>query len=494
MNGRTSQLFARLGRQSFAYALASLVGPGAGLLLLPVYTRFLDPADYGLIALLEVIALVLGAVFSLGMPAMVPFLYVDYKDAVARKRAFGTLVVAVTVINIVLALMAWLGGPVTLGALLPSVPFAPYVPLVILTTFVEPYWVMAGAALQIQERAGRFAAWSTIRIAISIATRLLFVVVLLRGAEGFIMANLVTAVIFGVAAFVILQGEVAWRFSPGVLREAFRVGSPTVPNNLLSYGFRLMDRVVLERFATLEQVGLYYIALRLADVMRLGGDIFINAWRPVFFKDADRSDFAREDVPRVIRIVGVSLVCLFVVLSVFAREIVTLFAAPAYRGAASFVPLLVAAMMIKGLQSFPYLVIWLRKKTSWVPGLSGLALGVSLCANWLLAARWGAMGVAAALVISYAFLATAMFAVSRRLYAIQYPWRGLTAAAVLGIATVTLSTLLPDGAVSFVVKCGMVACFAGLLVATGCLPRSELRALWSSHATMLLAQRKATAS
>jgi O-antigen/teichoic acid export membrane protein len=494
MTGQTSRLSSRLGRQSFAYGLASLVGPGTGLLLLPVYTRFLEPADYGLIALLEVIALLMTSVFSLGMPAMVPFLYLDYKNADARRRAFGTLVVAVTAVNIVLALVVWLAGPSSLATVLPSVPFAPYVQLVILTTLVEPYWVMAGAALQIQERAGRFAVWSTARIAVSIVTRLLFVVVLLRGAEGFIMANLVTAVIFAAAAFFVLQNELVWRFSPRVLREALRVGSPTVPNNLLSYGFRLMDRVVLERFATLEQVGLYYIALRLADVMRLCGDVFINAWRPIFFKEADRTDFARHDAPRVIRIVVVVLVSLFVVLSVFARDIVTLFAAPAYRGAAHFVPLLVAAMMIKGFQSFPYLVIWLRKKTVWVPALSGLTLVVSLCANWVLAARWGVMGVAAALVVSYGFLAVTMLAVSRRLYSLQYPWRHLTTATALGIATVTVSALLPDGTVSFVLKCGIVACFFLLLVATGCLPRSELRALWSSRAMMLVAQQKATAS
>ena len=353
----------------------------------------------------------------------------------------------------------------------------PYLPLIIVTALIEPYWVMAGSSLQIQEKAGRFAAWSTARIVVAIVSKLVFVVWLVGGAVGFTIANLVTASAFAAAAFWVMRTEVAPGFSPKIIREGLKIGGPTVPNNLLSYGFRLLDRVVLERFVSLEQVGLYYLALRLADVMRLAGDVLINAWRPVFFKEADDDTFKRQDVPRMIRIATVALASVFVMLSVFSREVVVLFAAPTYRSASAFVPFLAGAMFLKGFQSFPYLTIWLRRKTAWVPLLSVLTLLVSIAANVLFARRWGAMGVAAALVVAYGFLTIMMFVVSRRLYDAVYPWRKLVVVGALSLASVSMSVFLPEAPLSILVKLGIVIGYAGALVATGCIQMTELRAL-----------------
>jgi len=489
----SQSVLARVARQSSAYALASVVGPGTGLLLLPVYTRYLSPAEYGLIAMLEVIALVLSAVFSLGLPALVPFLYVD-REGVERKRALGTLVIAVTAINMCLAALAWISGHAISRWLFPSVPFWPYLPLVILTALIEPYWIMAGASLQIQEKAARFAAWSSARVVVSVAVRIAFVVVLIGGAVGFTVANLVTAGVFCVAALGLLRTEIAPGFAPGVVREAFRVGGPTVPNNLLSYGFRLLDRVVLERFVTLEQVGLYYLAIKLADVMRLAGDVLINAWRPVFFKEADDAAFRTLEVPRVIRVGTIVLAMAFVGISVFAREVVMMFAAPAYHRAYVFVPLLTGAMFLKSFQSFPYLAIWHRRKTAWVPLLSALTLAVSVAANLIFARQWGAMGVAGALGLSYLFLTIMMLLVARRLYAAPYPWRALAIVVGLGLCAIAVSVALPDGSTAIVAKIMILLSYAVALVVTGCVQRSELRALRPAHGIPALLRGKTAAS
>jgi O-antigen/teichoic acid export membrane protein len=230
----------------------------------------------------------------------------------------------------------------------------------------------------------------------------------------------------------------------------------------------------------LEQVGLYYLALRLADVMRLAGDVLVNAWRPVFFKQADDETFRKEDVPRVFRLATVVLAGVCVMLSVFSREVVAVFAAPAYQQAYVFVPFLAAAMFFKGVQSFPYLVIWLRRKTSWVPVLSIFTFVVSIGANVAFARRWGAMGVAAALFTAYVFLSAAMFLVARRLYDMDYPWRTLSSVAVLSIGAVAASASLPAQPLSIVGKFVIVIAYACGLIVSGSVRPDELRALrWS---------------
>lgn len=467
----------RLGRQSVAYGLASMVGPGTGLLLLPLYTRYLSPADYGLIALLEIVALLLATVFSLGMTAMVPFYFVDEPDPACRRRRVGSLLIGVTAVNIVLTALVVAVGPQLVGLLLPSVPFTPFVPILALTALLEPYWIVTGAILQIQERAGRYSALSSARVVLSMALRVTAVVVFEGGVIGFILANLATAAVTMAAVLPLLRSEATLAFDLRDLTRALRVGGPTVPNNLLSYGFRAIDRVVMDRFVTREQIGIYYLALRLADVLRLAADVFISAWRPVFFKEAGDPRFAAVVVPDVIRLVSVVFVAVFLVVSLFAREAVVWLLAPGFEGAAAFVPVLLAAMAIKGLYAFPYLVIWYRKRTAYVPVLTLIALLVSVGANLLLTPHFGTWGIATALVLSWSVLFGLVLAVALRWYPLVYPWRPIAIAGGTAVAVVAATATLEPGSVAVAVKLALVGVWAGGLVVTGCVTIAEVHAI-----------------
>jgi O-antigen/teichoic acid export membrane protein len=464
----------RLGRQSVAYTLASLVGPGTGLVLLPVYTRFLSPADFGLIALLEVLSLLLATVFSLGMTALVPFVYVDEQDTFARRRCLGTLLIGVTGVNAVMSVLVLGAGESLIGWLLPSVSFTSFVPILVATAFLEPYWIVAGSTLQIQERAPAYAVLSAARILLSVALRITWVVVLEQGVTGFVTANLVATAAMAVVAGVVLRREVALAFTPRVLRAALAVGGPTVPNNLLAYGFRVLDRIVMDRFVARDVIGHYYMALRIADVLRLGSDVLVSSWRPIFFKEAAGAGFAQSIVPRVVRLAAVGLVAMFVALSLFAPELVALLTAPDYAGAAAFVPLLAAAMAVKGLSALPSLAVWYRKRTVYIPALTLVTVVFSIGANLVLAPRWGAWGVAVALLASWAVMATLTFALSRRLYPVAYPWRAMICAGALGGLAVLAGSWLEPGLGAGALKTALFGGFLAACLLTGCVTLREV--------------------
>jgi O-antigen/teichoic acid export membrane protein len=435
----------------------------------------LTPTEYGLIALLEVVALVLGSVFSLGMPAIIQFYYTERLDPDRRRRLMGTILTGVTLANIVLALLALTSGRLLFGYLLPSVPFAPYVPIVILTMLVEPYWTIVGVVLQMQERAAPYAMLSTSRYFLSMGLRVLFVVALGQGVLGFITANLFTAIAGAVTAAVFLKREAAPAFEISEVRRALALGVPMVPNNLLSYSFRLIDRVVLERVATLDQIGLYYLGLRLAEVMRIGADVFVNAWRPVFFKEAASATFCRNVAPQVIRLASLSFIGGFLVLSLFAREISALFLAPAYRSAHVFVPVLAAAFTVKALYAFPYLTVWYRKKTVYVPVLTAVTLLFSIGANLVLGRLWGTYGVGVALLLSHTVLFLLMFVIARRIFPLPYPFRAMLGGTMTAIAMVVLASRLEPGLIGSGLKAALLCAYPIILTAAGWVSWVELR-------------------
>jgi len=468
---------ARVGRQSVAYTLSAAVGPITGVLLLPVYTRYLSPADYGLIALLEVLSLVFATMFSLGLTAMIPFYYVDFPAGRARRRGVGTVVVAVTLLNVLLAAAIALAGAGPIRVLLPSVPFWPYVPMLAVTALCEPYWIMMGAIYQIQERAFTFGTWSTARIILAITLKILFVVVLAKGVYGFIVGNLLTAAITAGVVAPLLWREMEPALDRAALRRAFAVGGPTVPNNLFTYGFRVLDRIILERFVDSGQIGLYYMALKVGDIVRLGTDVFVNAWRPVFFKEAGNPQFASETAPTVIRLVSVGMIGGCLAIALFSREIMALLTSPSYAGAARFVPLIVGAMALKGLYTFPYLAVWYRKRTAWVPLLTLVTMAFSVGANLLLMPRWGVLAAAGVLLASYLLLFGLMHVLAQRCFPMHYRWGVLVSAAATASAAATIGAPLPPGLSSMLIKTLLLALYAVVVLLVGGIRASEVAIL-----------------
>src|SRR5438445_12161392 len=80
--------FVRLLRSSAVYAVANFGIKALSFLLLPLYTRFLAPADYGVISLAETLAALIGIVGGLGLSSALGRLYFQYLDRPAELRAY----------------------------------------------------------------------------------------------------------------------------------------------------------------------------------------------------------------------------------------------------------------------------------------------------------------------------------------------------------------------------------------------------------------------
>ena len=80
-----------LGKSFTVYGLGDVATSIISFLLLPIYARFLSPADYGAIGLLTTIELVTKIVYRFGLDASFMRLYVDCPDDHARQRLASTL-------------------------------------------------------------------------------------------------------------------------------------------------------------------------------------------------------------------------------------------------------------------------------------------------------------------------------------------------------------------------------------------------------------------
>ena len=95
MASRIKSLF----RNLVIYGLGDVATSLVSFLLLPLYTRYLAPADYGVIAMLLTIEAVAKIVFRWGVDTAFMRLYFDCRDTASRQRLASTIFFFLLAIN-----------------------------------------------------------------------------------------------------------------------------------------------------------------------------------------------------------------------------------------------------------------------------------------------------------------------------------------------------------------------------------------------------------
>src|SRR6516162_6532568 len=223
-----------------AYQVADVVSKFIAVLLLPVYTRYIDPAGYGVVELLVNGVIFISIVVRFGMiEAFLRYYYTDAdqerRDALAR-RATGFLLLATTIVALALAAAA---APLSRLVLSYRDPTTFRIAVLGLWTFTN--LELAYALLRVDERLRTYAIASLTNVALTIASSIVLVVVVGDGARGLLLATYgaTTVVLFGL--WWTMRDRLLPRRGAGSepLGVLMRFGLPTVPAEASVYALSI---------------------------------------------------------------------------------------------------------------------------------------------------------------------------------------------------------------------------------------------------------------
>src|SRR5687767_660510 len=124
----------RIGGSSLIYTATNALQKGAMFLLLPLYTRYLSPGDYGIVAVVTAANSLLVILFTFSLHGAMTRFYFEYRaDPEKLKEFWGTQLTAVLLISAAGAASLLLFGEPLARRLLPGIPFWPYIGIGLLT-------------------------------------------------------------------------------------------------------------------------------------------------------------------------------------------------------------------------------------------------------------------------------------------------------------------------------------------------------------------------
>ena len=184
----------RLGGSSGLYAVGELARRGLAFFLLPIYTRYLDPAEYGVLELLSALSGVLFACLLLGLPSALNKVY--HRDCqTAHDRASiltTTLALSTPVLLIVGTLLIALAESVGTGVI-GETGQGPLIRLVVATAVLQSLMAVVQASFRARERAVAFVALNLCQFIPAMALNITFVVGLQMGVRGVLWGNFISS-------------------------------------------------------------------------------------------------------------------------------------------------------------------------------------------------------------------------------------------------------------------------------------------------------------
>lgn len=464
---------------SAVYGLGSVLVRGLTFLLLPLYTRYLSPAEYGIVALTVACTVVLGMLYPLGLRAAVSRTYYAGGSVEERKERIGTIWIAMTLSAAVMAILLDRLGPALASAVLPDIPFDPYLRLAVWTAFVGVLAQAPQVLLQAQERAP---AYVKVTLGTALVTTAITVLLVVqgKGAEGYLQGALLggTVAVLPYVALTLKEIRPVVRWS--VLGPALAFSLPLVPHALAGWALELSDRAILTRLLPLRDVGLYSLGYQLGAAMGLLTTAFNAAWVPLLFGTLKEEGEAAH--PRLARLVSYyAMVLCFIGLgwSLLVEQAIRVIAAREFWEAYRITPWVVGGYVLGGLYFAPTNLLFWRQRTRVIPLVTLAAGAVNVGLNLWLVPRHGAIAAAWSTLAAYATLLTLTWWIAERVHPFPYEYRRVGVIVGLGLALFLVGGRLsfPDVRWEVVGRVLLWLAFPLGLVALGAIDRAELAAL-----------------
>ncbi|HEX2292307.1 MAG TPA: oligosaccharide flippase family protein [Gaiellaceae bacterium] len=462
-----------LARHSAVYGVGSLVSRFIAVLLLPVYTRYLSPADYGLIETLIALSAVLTVLLAAGVKSAFFRFYFDEADEAGKRRVIRTsfwFTMATGTAGLAAGIV--LAGPIS-ELLFRTSEHADLVRAAFVGLWAHVNYEQMTSLFRVEQRSVAYLIATLINLGLTVGATLLLVVVLEEGPIGVIVGNFTGTLLVYAGLLAYRREQLGLEWDRPLLREMNRFGMPLVPSALFLWAMNFSDRFFLVRLSGAREVGLYAIGVRLASAIILLLAAFRTAWPAFAYSIEDDREAARTYAYVLTYLVALTS-WMALGLGVLAPWLVRLLTTEDFYEADRVVAPLAFAAVLFGA----YIVIVIgigrarRTRSNWI--ITGTAAVASVAVNLVLIPEFGMIGAAIAGLTAYAILFLGMAWKAQQVFPVPYQWRRVATAIGVAVALTVIGRALEPPLAAAI---AIVACYPLALLPFGFYLPEELRRL-----------------
>lgn len=390
----------KLIENSLIYSGLQVLQGGVGFLLLPIYTRFLTPYDYGVVSVINALTALLGVFYLMGLNGAAYRYYFDFREKPEElKRFWGTVITFLLAFSFILTLILLFFGQSILHPFLGNIEYYPYMWIGIIGAAFVPLFTIYQSLQQAQHHGRKFGVVKLSNFIVLSVLTVIFIIVFKLKATGVILAAGLTSVLFFVFVLWDMRKQFNFSIDAKYLKKSLFYSLPIVPHSLTGWLSGWVDRLLINRFVSTAAVGIYNVGYLFGGVLGFVNTAINQAYGPWFYEEMKKNQTVK--VKKFFILAMALYITLALWISMFAKEALWAMTKGDFRESWKVVGLLSFGNIFGGYYYFLANQLFFSERGTRYIALATISAALfGFLLNLILIQRYGMMGAAITMFIT----------------------------------------------------------------------------------------------
>lgn len=388
--------------------------------MLPIYTRYLSPADYGVMEILELTVDIVSIVTGMGILQGLFKFYYQVDGEEERKDVVSTIFVMI---------ISFYAVSCTAGVLLSdhidtlvfrSHDYTYFIQISFANLFVSFLVYVPLAYIRTRQLPVLFVIVSAIKLTLQLSLNILLVVFYKMGVLGVLYSTFISSSIVGVGLTIYTFRLTGMRISKNVSKKLIRFGYPFIISGFGAFLLTYADRYFLNYYRQLTDVGLYALGYKFGFLlMTFPIQPIFSIWMVQRFELLKKGDYTPIFNRFFLWFMIITTLAVLVI-SLYSRDVIRIMADRAYWESYKIIPIIVAAYLFQACTDIFNLGIYHSGKTKHIAYGTAYSAIIIITLNFLLIPPFGIYGAAWATFVCFFIRLSYVYWASQKEFRIDY--------------------------------------------------------------------------
>jgi O-antigen/teichoic acid export membrane protein len=421
-------------KNSVIYGLGNFSSKLVGFILLPVITKHLTVAEYGVYGLIDLAYQTVITIFGFSLYQAF-FRWYWQKDLVDKQKSMYysfTVSLVFIIIGTFIIVSPFIFFGTLSKALFHEPGYKNILYLMLISAGLEIFIQSPNTLIRLQEKSQLFLKSSLVRLLFSFVLTLLFIVVFRMKVEGIYWAQIAGQIVYILFLSRFILKNIEPIFEWKLIKDMFVFAFPLSLSALSVIGLNMADRYVLSILGNISDVGIYSLGLKMANIIQAFIVTSVNlAISPMIYKMMDAPDNKRF-YSKIMTYYIFGLMFFIIGMSVYSMEVIKIVSTKPYWDSYKIVPLISFSIGFMALRDIAFTGLYIKKKTVTLANIVLVVSILNIGLNFLFIHYFKNFGGAIASLISQCTYFSIVYYLSQKAYNIPYELRKIITVLLLG--------------------------------------------------------------
>lgn len=405
------------------YGIGNFVCKAVSFLVFPLYTYVLTVEDFGVMELVNTGVGIVSILINLGLSNAVQRYYYDNNIANKDKSIIiSSGFFCMAVLGLGILLLSIIGIYYIYNKILYyeySIPLI-LVLIALMNVYIFQHMYYCMDVMRLHFKSWQFTLISCMSSLLTVGFTILSLFYLNAGVLGCFLASMIANVFTIIFATYFIRCDLTLNFDFIWCKKLLIYGLPIMCAGLFYVALSAVDRWLLMVYANVDQIGLYSIGFKFANIIIFINNAMFQAFMPFCMKMYLEDSKYKIKISQIYSYYICFLSFLAAIISLFSKEILTLLVSEDFWSSYNILSILVIGMVMYASTNYSSIGITFAKKTKYMTYVSFMTVLLNIFLNYIFIPKYYAIGAAIAMCISYLAMTILYFYITYRIHYIPF--------------------------------------------------------------------------